>query len=264
MVSIPSRSNLSIYSLKYYLFTIRQYKTNIEKVLIMEQLILKSTSTGHDEYFSNSLQLIRLNPKEKYSICIYYYQTNSSSQMPDLFICIDIMHDHLKHSSHGLLFVLTQYSIIFAILIVLQGLYSIRKRRITHIIRQNLINKTQRIRSTFSSISLVRHSFSSMDATTNEIKKRNTSSPAIILSESSPKQSDEETQPFIKLISNKNHVHFFCSFDENSDDSESNGSPNDSTFNPSIEPYSDRSDALSSMAHILDSNKPWSKHITPV
>jgi hypothetical protein len=188
--------------------------------------------------------------------------------MPDLFICQDIIHDHSKHPVHGLVFVLTQYSIILGILIVLQGLFSMRKRRIAHIIHQHLINKTQRIRSTLSSVSLVRQSFSSMDAAQNhenELKKRITSSPAIILSdESSPKnlpKHSDENEPFLKLLSNKNHVHFFCSFDEGSDDSESNDIP---TLNPSIEPYSDQSDALSSMAHILDSSKPWSKHITPV
>jgi hypothetical protein len=274
MVSLPSHSILSIYSLKYYLFTIRQYKTNTDKILKMEQLILKTTSTRKDEHFSNSLLLIRLNPKEKYSVCIYYYQMNISNQMPDLIICQDVMHDHLKHSVHGLLFVLTQYSIILGILIVLQGLFSIRKRRATHIIHQHLMNKTQRIRSTLSSVSLVPQSFSSIDAThnttndqinpeENKLKKRITSSPAIVLSEpppnNTPKHADEN-EPFLKLTSNKNHVHFFCNLDEGSDDNESNDVQNDSTLNPHNEPYGDRSDALSSMAHILDINKPWSKH----
>jgi hypothetical protein len=74
-----------------------------------------------------------------------------------------------------------------------------------------------------------------------------------------PKHSDEN-EPFLKLTSNKNHVHFFCSLDEGSDNSGSNDVPNNSTLNPSHNPYGDRSDALSSMAHILDSNKPWLKH----
>ncbi len=290
MVSIPSRSIDSIYSLKYYLFTIRQYKTNTEIVLKMEQLILKTTLLRKDEHFSNSLLLIRLNPKEKYSICIYYYQMNISTQMPDLFICQHIRHDHLKHSVHGLLFVLTQYSIILGILIVLQGLFSMRKRRLAHIIHQHLLNKTQRLRSTLSSVSLVRQSFSSIDATTehqhkimnghtnheeNKLKKRIISSPAIVLSEPSTSLSNnniknsDENEPFLKLISSKNHVHFFFGLEEGSDDNESNDFQNDTTLNPQIssthnEPYGDRSDALLSMAHILDTNKPWSKHNLPV
>jgi hypothetical protein len=281
MVFIPSRSIQSIHSLKYFLFTIRQYKTNTEKVLKMEQLILKTTSSRHDEHFSNSLLLIRLNPKEKYSVCIYYYQLNISTQMPDLFMCQDIMHDHLKHPVHGLLFVLTQYSIILGILIVLQGLFSMRKRRLAHIVHQHLINKTQRLRSTLSSVSLVRQSFSSIDTTTeqqhktisgrvhhqeNKLKKKVISSPAIVLSEPSipssinTKTNLDENEPFLKLISNKNHVHFFFGLDEGSDDNESNTSLNPQIRTTHNEPYSDRSDALLSMAHILDTNKPWSKH----
>jgi hypothetical protein len=287
MVSIPSRSIHSIHSLKYFLFTIRQYKTNTEKILKMEQLILKTTPSRKDEHFSNSLLLIRLNPIEKYSVCIYYYQVNSSTEMPDLFLCQDIRHDHLKDPVHGLFFILTQYSIILGILIVLQGLFSMRKRRLTHIIHQHFINKTQKLRSTLSSVSLVRQSFSSMDAITeqqqhnimndhrthqeNKLTKRIISSPAIVLSESSIPSSTtitsnpDENEPFLRLTSNKNHVHFFFTLDEGSDDSESNDSQNDPTLNSTVsstnnEPYADRSDSLLSMAHILDINKPWSKH----
>ncbi|CAF4632273.1 unnamed protein product, partial [Rotaria sp. Silwood2] len=168
MLSIGSRSIPSIYSLKYFLFTIRQYKTNTEKVLQIEHLILKTTPSRTDQYFSNSLLLLRLNPKEKYSICIYYYQMNISTQMPDIFICQDIMHDHLKHSVYGLLFVLTQYSIIIGLLIVLQGFFTARKRRLAHIVHQHLINKAQRFRSTLSSVSLVRQSVNLMDTTTEQ------------------------------------------------------------------------------------------------
>jgi predicted RND superfamily exporter protein len=135
-----------------------------------------------------------------------------------------------------------------------------RKRRLAHIVHQHLINKTQRLRSTLSSVSLVRQSFSSIDTTTeqqhktisgrvhhqeNKLKKRIISSP---------------DEPFLKLISNKNHVHFFFGLDEGSDDNESNTSLNPQIRTTHNEPYSDRSDALLSMAHILDTNKPWSKH----
>jgi hypothetical protein len=278
MVSIPSRSIQTIYSLKYYLFTIRQYKTNTKKVLEIQQLLLKKTPLRNYEHFSNSLLLVRLNPKEKYSICIYYYQRNSSTQMPDLFICQDIMHDHLKPSVHGLLFVLTQYSVILGILIILQGLFSMRKRRLAHIVHQHLINKRRRSQSTVSSVSLVRQSFSSMDGTTeqknhimngglvnhedNRLKKRIISSPAIILSDSSVPlhngtNSLDEDEPFLKLTSTKNHVHFLLGLDEGSDDNESEDNQIDTKLN---EPYGDRSDALLSMAHILDTNKPWLKH----
>ena len=265
MISLPSRSLHSIQLLKYYLFTIRQHKTNTHKILQMDQLIPKISSTSKEEYFSNSLLLCRLNPKEKYSVCIYYYRTNLSMAMPDLFICQDIMHDHLKHSSHGIFFILTQYSIILGILVILQGLFSMRKRRITQILHQHFVNKTQRIRSTLSSVSLIQQSFSSMDTATepqqhdesktdqeNQLKKRFVSSPAIISNQPSTIPSIDEHEPFLKLNTNKNHVHFFFGLDEPSDDNESN----DANF----EPYSDRLDALSSMAHILESNKPWSKH----
>ena len=264
MVSLPSRSLHSLHLLKYHLFTIRQHKTNTIKILQMHQLFLKTSPIRRHEHLSNSLLLIRLNPKEKYSVCIYYYQTNISIARPDLFICQDIMHDHLKHPVHGLFFILTQYSIILGILVILQGLFSMRKRRIPQIIHQHLVDKTQRIRSTLSSVSLIRQSFSSMDAPIepqhhdtkieqeNQLKKRFTSSPAIILNQPSTSRSTDEHEPFLKLIANKNHVHFFFGLDEGSDDNESNDTP--------LEPYSDRSDALSSMAHILESNKPWSKH----
>ena len=280
MISLPTRSIQSIYSFKYYLFTIRHPKTNTKIVLEMNELLLKTTPTRNDAHFSNSLELIQLNPKEKYIVCIHYYQTNISIDMSDLFICEDIMHDHSKYPVHGLLFILTQYSIILGMLIVLQGLFSMRKRHVTQIIHQHLINKTQRLRSTLSSVSLIRQSFSSMDTTTTEqqhhrtndsnnceehkLKTRFISSPAIVLSERSSNpicQQSDEHEPFLKLTSNnKNHVHFFFGHDEGSDDNESNDAQSDTTLNQSYEPYSDRSDALSSMAHILDSNKPWCKH----
>ncbi|CAF1038183.1 unnamed protein product [Rotaria sp. Silwood1] len=295
ILSIQARSLQSIYSLKYFLFTIRQYKTNIEKVLPMEHLILKTVPSGTDEFFSNSLLVLRLNPKEKYSICIYYYQMNISTQMPDILICQDIMHDHLEHSVHGLLFVLTQYSIIIGLLIVLQGLFTVRKRRLAHIVHQHLINKAQRLRSTLSSVSLVRQSVNLTDTTTEQknttvnghvnqekskLKKRITSSPAIVLSEPSipsissnkTNNNSDENEPFLRLTNGKNHVHFLLGLDEESDNDDDDDNiananeniPNDITINPPMtsihtEPYGDRSDALSSMAHILDTNKPWSK-----
>ena len=281
MVSIPLRSNHSIYSLKYFLFIIRHYKTNTEKLLNMEQLTPKRSLLRDYNHFSNSLRLLRLNAKEKYSVCIYYYQVNSSTQMPDLFICQDIMHDHSKHLTHGLLFVLTQYSIILGLLIVLQGLYSMRKRRFAHIVHQHLLNKTQRIRSTLSSVSLVRHSFCSMDGAIehkhtmnghidhgeNKLHKRIISSPAIVLSNPSVPlhNSSDENEPFLKLTSSKNHVHFLLGLDEGSDDNDSGDIQADLSINQKIpfaqsEPYSDQPDALLYMAHILDTNKPWCKH----
>lgn len=271
MVSIPVRANHSIDVLKYYRFTIRQFKTKLEKILDMEQLFFKRTAQRNFDHFSNSLLLKRLNPKEKYSVCIYYYRANVSTEMPDLFICQEIMHDHLKHSVHGLLFILTQYSVIIGILVVLQGLFSMRKRRLAHIVHQHLINKSQRLRSTLSSISLVRQSFSSMDGPTdpyqhtnhgqNKFNKRIISSPAIVLTQpSSPScHSSDENEPFLRLTPGKNHVHFLLGLDEN-DDTESEST--DTQQVPTMildEPYGDRCDALLSMAHILDTNKPWSR-----
>jgi hypothetical protein len=96
----------------------------------------------------------------------------------------------------------------------------------------------------------------------NRLKKRIISSPAIILSDSSVPlhngtNSFDEDEPFLKLTSTKNHVHFLLGLDEGSDDYQSEDIQIDTTLN---EPYRDRSDALLSMAHILDTNKPWSKH----
>jgi len=194
---------------------------------------------------------------------------NSTSQIADLSICIDIMHDHSKHSGHGLLFVLTQYSIIIGILIVLQGLSSMKKRHVAHIIHQHLLNKTQRIRSTCSSVSLVRQSFSSTNISAekqlsnesisheNNLKKRIISSPAIVITAPSANslQQLDEHEPFIKITTNKNHVHFFCDVEEESDDEDKN----DTVFAAAHhEPYKDQPDALLSMTHILDTNKPWS------
>jgi hypothetical protein len=285
MISIPSRSIQSIYSLKYFLFTIRQYKTNTEKVIQkIEPLILKTTPLRNYEHFSNSLLLSRLNPKERYSICIYYYQNNSSIEMPNFIICQDLMHDHLKHSVHGLLFILTQYSIILGILIVLQGLYSMKKRRLAHIVHQRLMDKAQRLCSRLSSVSLIRQSCSSMDATLeqqtnainghinheeNKLKKRIISSPAIVLNEPSIiVNNGDEHEPFLKLSSAKNHVHFVLGLDGGFDDNESEDILSDTTLNlrsppTHSEPYDDRSDAFLSMAHILDTNKPWSKYNNP-
>ncbi|CAF1568263.1 unnamed protein product [Adineta ricciae] len=271
MVSIPVRANHSIDILKYYRFTIRQFKTKLEKILNMEQLFVKRTTQRNFDHFANSLLLKRLNPKEKYSVCIYYYRDNVSTEMPDLFICQEIMHDHLKHSVHGLLFILTQYSVIIGILVVLQGLFSMRKRRLAHIVHQHLINKSQRLRSTLSSISLVRQSFSSMDGPTSlyqhtnhdedKFKKRIISSPAIVLTQPSTPSchSSDENEPFLRLAPAKNHVHFLLGLDEN-DDTESDCIDNQQIPTMNVdETYGDHCDALLSMAHILDTNKPWSR-----
>ncbi|CAF4926625.1 unnamed protein product [Rotaria sp. Silwood1] len=294
MLSLTTRTFQSIYSLKFFRFTVQEYKTNTT-VLPMKQLILESTASGNDKYFSNSLLLLRLNPKEKYVICIFYYQLNVSTQMPDLFMCLNIMHDHLNDSAHGLIFVLTQYSIILGLLIVLQVLFILRKRRLAHIVHQHLINTTQRLRSTLSSVSLVRQSMNLMDIITeqkttrtnghvnqemNKLKKRIIPSPGIVISEptiesNNIENSSNENEPFLKLTTGKTHVHFLLGLNEESDDNNGGDDDddddkgyekiaNDKTFIPLIlptlmEPYDDQSDAFSSMAHILDINKPWSK-----
>ncbi|CAF3542794.1 unnamed protein product [Rotaria sp. Silwood1] len=295
MLSLTTRTFQSIYSLKFFRFTVQEYKTNTT-VLPMKQLILESTASGNDKYFSNSLLLLRLNPKEKYVICIFYYQLNVSTQMPDLFMCLNIMHDHLNDSAHGLIFVLTQYSIILGLLIVLQVLFIVRKRRLAHIVHQHLINTTQRLRSTLSSVSLVRQSMNLMDTiieqkTTrmnghvnqemNKLKKHIIPSSAIVISEptiesNNIENSSNENEPFLKLTTEKTHVHFLLGLNDESDDNNGGDDddddddkgyekiPNNKTFIPLImptlmEPYDDQSDALSSIAHILDTNKPWSK-----
>lgn len=41
----------------------------------------KTTPRGQDEHFPNSILLVQWNPKEKYGMYIYYYQTNISNEM---------------------------------------------------------------------------------------------------------------------------------------------------------------------------------------
>ena len=170
MVSMPSRAVKSIFSLEYFLFIIRPYTSNKEIILKMEKLHPKENISSTFTYFSNALRLTALNPKEKYSICICYYRTNLSTDTPDLLLCQDIINDYSKFShlrtdpKHGLLFITTQYSIIIALLAFLQGTFTIRKRRYAQIIRQHLTTKAHSIRTTLSSVSLVRQSFSSLDA----------------------------------------------------------------------------------------------------
>ncbi|CAF2113269.1 unnamed protein product [Rotaria magnacalcarata] len=286
MLSIPSRTIQSTVLLKYFRFTIRQYKTNMEKVLPIAPLMKKQLPPPRiGEFYSNALKLLRLNPKETYSICIYYYQSNVSIQMPDLFICQDLLLDHLKAPERDFIFILTQYSIIIGFLIILQTLFSIKKRRLAHILHQHLVNKAQKFRSTLSSVSLVRQSLNLSDTTAeqkhirtnghvypekNILKKRFTSSPAIVLNEPSVPlnksiNNPDENEPFLKLATGKNHVHFLLGLDEESENDDDNETtPDDTTLNPPLasrlsEPYGDNCDAILSMAHIFESNKPWSR-----
>ena len=77
--------------------------------------------------------------------------------------------------------------------------------------------------------------------------------------------SSDENEPFLRRIPSKNHVHFLLgpgegSDEDNTDDEhETTHHPTTTTTNHN-EPYGDQSDALLSMAHILDTNKPWSRH----
>jgi len=78
--------------------------------------------------------------------------------------------------------------------------------------------------------------------------------------------SSDETEPFLKHVPSKNHVHFLLGPSEGSDedleneDNENNTTSNLQTASAHREPYDDQADALLSMAHILDTNKPWSRH----
>jgi hypothetical protein len=265
----------------------------------MEKLYIKNTTSRLYPHFSNSLRLTALNHKEKYSICISYYQTNTSTGAPDLLLCQDIINDYSKFSElrtdpkHGLLFITTQYSIIIALLIVLQSAFTMRKRRITEIVAKHIAITKHNIRTTFSSVSLGRQSCSSLDAaeqqqqqqhtanslavqrepTINEeggIKKRIISSPVIVLSEPSMSvdngaTNSDENEPFLKQIPSKNHVHFLLGTGEDDDDNETEDVEVNTIVSPRRasahrEPYCDQADALLSMTHILDTNKPWSRH----
>ncbi|CAF1189836.1 unnamed protein product [Rotaria sordida] len=312
MTTTPSTSLKKISSLKYFHFIIRPYNQNREIILKKEKLSSKNTTLRPHPHFSNSLRLTSLNHNEKYSICICYYQTNISTKPPDLLVCQDIINDYAKFAhlrtdpKHGLLFITTQYSIIIGLLVVLQSIFTMRKRRITEFISQHLAVTAQNIRTTLSSVSLVRQSFSSLDAAaeqqqqqqqrstnsqTNQreltdlelkrIKKRNISSPAIVVNQLTVPTNDgaissDETEPFLKRIPSKNHVHFLLGpgegSDNDDDDNENEGSETNKTLNSQLtpthgEPYRDQADALLSMAHILDTNKPWSQyrhHTSPV
>ncbi|CAF0731260.1 unnamed protein product [Didymodactylos carnosus] len=161
----------SIHYLKYYVFVIKHYKTMKERALGIEPLVIvpKNQSIKQSEFIFTTLRLTALNKKEKYSVCLCYYQTNSTEQTPDFLLCQDIINDyskfgHPKSNHHNeLFFIVTQYSIIIALLIALQGVYTMRKRRITHILHQHLTQKAHMFRHTISSISLGRQSFSSLD-----------------------------------------------------------------------------------------------------
>jgi hypothetical protein len=266
----------------------------------MEKLVLKNTTLRPYDHFSNVLRLTSLNHREKYSVCICYYQKDTSTNTPDLLLCQDIINDYSKFSElitdpkHGLLFITTQYSIIIGLLIVLQSVFTIRKRRIAQIFRQHLTTTAHSIRTTLSSVSLVRQSFSSLDTAAEQqqhatnghasrrestihedvgMKKRNTSSPAIVISEPSvtihhDATNSDETEPFLKQGLSKNHVHFLLGpgegsdedFDNEHEDNANNTALNLQTVSTNREPYGDQADALLSMAHILDTNKPWSRH----
>lgn len=307
MTTMPSRLLKSISSLEYFLYTIRPYNQHREIILKMEKLTLKTTPLKPYPHYSNALRLSSLNHYEKYSICICYYKTNTSNISPDFVICQDVINDYAKFShlradaKHGLVFITTQYSIIIGLLVVLQSVFTMRKRRITQYIAQHVATTAHNIRTTLSSVSLVRQSFSSLDAaheqqhhhtnnshcsprepTINEedSEKPKTShqSPTIIINQVSTSMNDgahssDETEPFLQRISSKNHVHFLLGPGEGSDDDHEFEEADthrtvDSTSSPKrAEPYDDQADALLSMAHILDTNKPWSRytdHTSPV
>ncbi|CAF1218102.1 unnamed protein product, partial [Didymodactylos carnosus] len=164
----------SIHYLKYYVFVIKHYKTMKERALSIQPLIIipKNQSITKTEYISTTLRLTGLNKKEKYSVCLCYYQTNSSQYRPDFLLCQDIINDYSKFKHHKsndrneLFFIITQYSIIIALLIALQSVYTMRKRRIAHILHQHLIQKAHTFRHTLSSVSLVRQSLASLDTAT--------------------------------------------------------------------------------------------------
>ena len=290
-----SRPLESIYALHYFLFTIRQYRTNTEKILEIEQLIRKNASSNNGEHFSNSLNLAHLNAKEKYSVCICYYQKNESIAMPAIHLCQDVINDYAKYvhaktdPKYGLLFVGTQYSIILGLLVLFQTLFSMQKRRVAHILHQHLINKAHRFRTSISSISLVRHSISSVDTTPTEQhqptnhghhkmhreSKRNGDTqlgkaPTLAscprgLGRSSTLPSDAihrwgEVEPLIKATPCRNHVQFSLNLDEGLNGSiDIDLASTLSVEHVAHEPYSDGSDALRSMVHILDVDKPWSR-----
>jgi hypothetical protein len=299
MAAMPSRSVKSITVLQYFRFIIRPYHKNREITLKLEKLNLKNSTSNKYRHFSNALRLTALNHDEKYSVCICYYQMNSSTKVPDLVLCQDVINDYSKFShlktdpKHGLVFIATQYSIIIALLVVLQSVFTMRKRRVAEIFGQMVANKAHSIRTTLSSVSLVRQSFSSLDAAAEQqqqqhatnghaihreptveeekgIKKRIISSPAIVISEQSvpvaPSGTEsDENEPFLKRIPSKNHVHFLLGPGEGSDEEDDHDNE-DTDANTQVstssqrEPYNDQADALLSMAHILDTNKPWCRH----
>ena len=277
----------SIHSLHYLLFTFRSYNPKNETVLPMEPLVFEGSRARQEKHFINALSVGGLDPKkkERYTFCIYYYQRNISIEWPDLSICQDVINDHTMythsqaHSKSDLVFISTQYSIIITILVVLQTLLSMHKRHIAHVVQQHLINKAHRFRSSFSSISLVRQSVSSADILTpHELDCRGenhqfsagiVSSPIMLQSNASilsavGTASSEENEPFIKLAANKNHVQFLLGEEEESDDTdEADGTQLDPKALADSGPYGDRSDAMQSIAHILDNDKPWCKYKRP-
>ena len=297
MVAAPSQAIESIQTLQYFLFVIRPYNSNKEIKLKLDKLQSKGSNKTNTFHFSNALKLTALNHHEKYTVCICYYQKNISTETPDLVLCQDVINDYSKFADlkanvkHGLLFIVTQYSIIVALLAILQSTYTLRKRRVTETIRQHVATTAHTIRTTLSSVSLVRHSVSSFETGEHHANngngaqreptipeeegtsKRKMSSPAIVISEADISNnngatSSDETEPFLRHVPSKNHVHFLLGPGEGSDD-EFDHEPSDehchsidftTKSSTNTEPYRDQSDALLSMAHILDTNKPWLRH----
>jgi hypothetical protein len=89
------------------------------------------------------------------------------------------------------------------------------------------------------------------------------SEPSVAISQDAT--SSDETEPFLKRVLSKNHVHFLLGPGEGSDeddDGHGNENPDANTQMTTLhrEPYDDQANALFCMAHILDTNKPWSRH----
>ena len=253
MTTMPSNSLKSIFSLEYFLFLVRPHHQNREIILNMDKLTLRNTTSRPYPHFSNSLRLTSLNHHEKYSVCICYYQKNSSSKTPDLLLCQDVINNYEKFSDlradlkHGLVFITTQYSIIIGLLIVLQTVYSIRQRRVTHYITQYLSNTAHNVRTTISSVTSLRQSVSSMnvriqqqhatDSDTSEChsitdegrgaRKGNVSSTSAVISHPSmivnnSILSSNETQPFLKRVPSKSYAHLLLGSGNASDEEDDN------------------------------------------
>lgn len=293
---VTSPASVPMERLNYFQLKITTNEFNDTDISEMNTTRSEDEMNKSNDSLDISVTISGLKKRETYSICIQYYEKNYSNHEPIFYLCQEIINDYEQYvhgksvTNYGPMFILRQYTIIFIFLITLQILFYLHERQAADVVHRHLINRAQRFRSSFSSINLVRNSISSTVVTavdeTNQFSSTRDSvssetqhftinpmsvnkisySNSAALSKVDCFNRCSSHEPILKTVGNKNHVQFLLGENEEAEDSDDNEtnkiSPVHMTTNhsPSQEPYRDRSDALLSMAHILDMDKPWHKY----